>query len=913
MDQDEFEEGQHEEMLPRRHWVIRGKMEAPPGQAALIPRPQLTTLLDQSLQYRLFLVTAPAGYGKTVTLAQWQRLQQKAGKKVAWLTLDEGESEPSQFLSYIIFALMGAGLNVGRLEMLAEQGLNDISPLAGVATLLDTIADIESETVLILDDYHRLHSAEVDQLVSTILSNCPRNFHLIISTRELPKLDMPRLVAYGQAQELGLDRLRFSREETKAAVNMALPQDALQTLFEKTEGWPVAVQLARVVLQSTEGSRAIAESFGGKTVPVAAYLTDQVIDSLSEDLREFLMQTSILERFNAPLANAICQRKDSWETLARLELLQALLIPLDLNGEWYRYHHLLSEYLQNLLVRYRAEEILALHLRASFWFEAEGYVAEAVRHARQAEDFGRCAALIADAGGWELILFGGIGYLRNLLRNIPEKELHRFPRLQIAKAYLVLKDGRVSESRNLLKAAINSPQHRSVEALDEREALERDLLNVEMLLDIYEERDVEHKGAGHYRAIEARVKPEDQVTIGIIRCASALSSLCRGEFDEGYACARLAMRAMREGNTILGLNYCYLHSGVAAFYRGRLREAMADGWQALTMAEDNFGADSGLRSLAEVLKGTIQYWRGELGEDDEGGFRTALDHVEQFDGWGELYSLGLEVQMGLAMERSDAIAVDAAIDQTGRIAAKRNIHRLEQQAKAYRLVAAVAFDRQRQADKIADELSEQFPLRVWAKRPVLWRPYRDAALALARYHDGVDNSKALSRMDDLIACCRHFGSQTYLIDALVMGAYYLDRSGHRTRAAENIFEAAQLASGEGIRKPFGVKPEGLPLLRYAMRHGREEAINSATLLFLSQCIEAAVPLSHSHAGLTSLFSPREREVLQELGLAHTNKQIARTLDMTEHTVKFHLKNIFVKLGVERRTEAVVSARKQGFL
>ncbi len=887
----------------RHHWLIRAKLDAPRQLVQLIERPELLTLLDGILGHRVGFVVAPAGFGKTTLLSQWRDKLVADGVKVAWLTIDEGDAEPHQFLSYVIFSLAVAGVDVGRLEMLAEQGLMEMSLRATLAAILEAVAGESGPVVLVLDDYHRLQSPDLDDLIGQMIAGSPPELTLVINSRIRPALDLPRMLAQGQAVEIDVEALRFSREETRRAVDAAMSDDVLEVLFERTEGWAVAVQLARLVLAGSANDEAVLGRFTGDSDHVAAYLADQVLAKLSSDIQEFLIRTSILERFNAPLANAVCERTDSWEVLRTLEPLRALLVPLDERREWFRYHHLFAECLQDLLRRRHADLLDRLHLNASLWFEAQGYVSEAVRHARLARDFDRCARLIEDAGGWELILFGGIGYLRNLLRNVPDRELARFPRLQVAKTYLHLKDGRIDEARALLDAASANPRRRQAGA-----AFERDLLNIGVLLSVYEDQPLTPADFEAFEARDAQVPPDDGITRGVLFCQKALTALALGRFGDAESVIQAAMRAMRQASSVLGLNYCYLHAGLAAFYRARFQLAEANFREAKRMAEDNFGADSGLKFASDVLLGALLFWRGELEDAGWADFRAALDHIEQYDGWFELYAMGLDADVAAGLARGDVGRAEAAIVRAERIAGGRGIDRLRDLALARRLSTLRLGPESANGQALAAQLAEAYPLSCWRDDPFRWRPYQDVAEALAAHDADRDRRRALQCLDDAVACCRALEAQFHLIRVLIARALVHDRTGQRTKALADVFEAARLAAPERIRQPFQATRALGPLLRAAQKEGREEALDSLTFNFISECLARSTTAAAGGPGQPAL-SPREQEVLAELAQGLSNKQIARLLDMTEHTVKFHLKNIFAKLKVERRTQAVAEAQR----
>jgi LuxR family maltose regulon positive regulatory protein len=881
-----------------RNWFIRAKLVAPIHEVRLVARDHLLADLDRLLGKRLGLIVAPAGFGKTTILMQWQARQRGNGTAVAWLTLDENDSDTHQFLSYVVLALASTGINLGSLEAAAEQGMVGGALRPTVSLLLDCVARHQKPVVLMLDDYHRLTAPAVDRLLTDLITMAPRNFTVLVSSRTQLSLDVPRLMATGLASEFGAEFLRLSREELADAFDRPLTKAEAEIVFQRTAGWFVAIQLARLLIRDGEPIQACLLQFKGDSGHIANYLAEQVLGNLPEALLSFLIKTSILETLCAPLADTIMGRSDSLEILRRLEPLSALLVPLSEMPGWYRYHHLFAECLQDLLRRRHGSDIPELHMRAASWFEQNGEISEAVYHASEAKDFDRGAALIQDAGGWELVLFGGIGHLRNLLSRIPDAVLKRYSRLQIAKAYLSAKDGDLAETRALFNAA-------RVNRTDAAPgtAFARDLLNFGALLDIYEDRHMRIADLDALRATIEQHPPDDPLTTAILTCQYILADIALGRFAEAELRALEVMRVMRQARTVLGLNYCFLHAGLAALYQGKLEVAGAHFSVARSMAEENFASDPGLKALSGVLHATLRHWQGRLDKEESGEVITCIDYVEAYDGWFELYANGLQVEASLGDSPLPAIS------RTKRIAAARGLKRLELLAD----IQTLRHCESGQEEALARRVLSVMTKGIWINDPFQWRPFLESRLALARFYGGHDRSQAVLMATEARDCARELGAQPFLIDALVVRAQLLDQAGDRAAAVADLSEALSLAAPERICGPFE-RTRGLaPLLRAIVKESRSDYADVRFLAFADSLFSrmartgpSALPFSGG-----AQFSPREFEVLDELIQGRSNKEIARALDMTEHTAKFHLKNIFAKLKVERRGQAIAKVRELG--
>src|SRR5919109_761785 len=234
--------------MGKHSWLIRAKVERPQEQVIHIERDQILDRLEENEGRRVTFAIAPAGFGKTTLVAQWCHRRLQAGSRVAWLNVDESDRDAHQFLVYVIFALSAAGVPMADLEHQAKQGLQDVSARAVLAKILECVTAEPTPVYLVLDDYHRAQSDEVDRFTRDMLACAPPNFHVIVSSRVRPAMDLPRLIASGQGMEVTAEMLRFSREETRTAIATDLSDEMLDALVERTEGWAIAIQLARLLL-----------------------------------------------------------------------------------------------------------------------------------------------------------------------------------------------------------------------------------------------------------------------------------------------------------------------------------------------------------------------------------------------------------------------------------------------------------------------------------------------------------------------------------------------------------------------------------------------------------------------------------------------------------------------------------------
>ena len=844
----------------------------------LVERGRLLKLLDAAIEQKLAVVVAPAGFGKSVLMGQWVRRHSTSDFCCAWLTLDPTENDVHQFLAYLVLAIAKTGVVLDDLENSARSGFSDASPEVVLVRVVAALRQQRKKVVLILEDYHRAECSTVNGVVTHLLRECDNRVAFFIDSRERPDLDIPQRVAAGEAIEISAEQLRLTQEETVEALSGVVNEPEAGSIYSQTEGWPVAVQLAAAQLR-THPSEPALEGFSDGLI--ASYLTAQILSSMEPEARELLLSLAFLERFNYELVDYVTQSNNSRTLIEQLSPLRALLISSEGGGEWMRLHHLFAEYLRELRNREDAQAVTETQLRASDWYREKGSLVEAVKYAAMAEDYEACTRLILDAGGLRVILTDGIGVLRNALRHLPDNALYKSFRLMLARAYLHCKHGEIMEARALLDAALAEHEFLT-EQQDDGNFIENcDRLLAESMINIYGDQfgnNAEYSLLLEKYLSEDRLEPLDR---GTVLCEMVVSHLAKGEFDNATGKLRDAFTSMRQSGSVLGLNYCYVHAAQIALCRGELEMATANVKHALQMAEENFGSDSGLKNLAQVLHCAVRIWQGVAGTEDLEILRKALSHTMEYDGWVEIYIVGSDALVLLAEQTQHTSVATTFIRELLVFAKRNNLYRL-------------AFFAELQLELLHQDVSvshgpapddpHYFRHRLAELRSQLLDPLN--AAHAKKLLDNTDlGSSLLLEVQLRIDLAVILGSKSEMANAIklardqkAMGAFLANNQAHR-------------------------------LLRELREDYRQDEQELLSLQFIHEVLANAERLQPS----TSLLSSREQEVLEKLLQGLSNKEIARGLQLTENTVKFHLKKVFTKLQVKRRTQAVAKARELGLI
>src|SRR5512135_1582432 len=363
--------------------ILATKLYIPPPRPRVVLRPRLIERLNESLQRAagITLISAPAGFGKTTLVSEWIAAltpgPSPAGRwetvRVAWLSLDEGDNDPTRFLTYLVAALQTIAPNVGAGVLGVLQSPQPPPTESILTTLLNDITTISDSFILVLDDYHVIDSQPVDKAITFLVEHLPPQMHLVIATREDPTLPLARLRARSQLTELRAADLRFTPSEAAEFLNqmmgLNLSAENIAALETRTEGWITGLQLAALSMQGRSDTASFIKAFTGSHRFVLDYLAEEVLHRQPKHVLDFLLQTAILDRLSGPLCDAVTARNDSRAMLESLERGNLFIVPLDDQRRWYRYHHLFADMLRSRLIDEPPDEVSRLHRRASLWYE----------------------------------------------------------------------------------------------------------------------------------------------------------------------------------------------------------------------------------------------------------------------------------------------------------------------------------------------------------------------------------------------------------------------------------------------------------------------------------------------------------------------------------------------------------------
>ena len=914
--------------------LVETKLLVPQSHRELVPRGRLAAILERASTCALTVVSAPAGFGKTTLLTELAAaLAQGAGRHaIAWVSLDERDADRRRFWSYVLHAVerTSPGAAASALDLLDSARA---SHEGVIVALVNELSVHPGEVTLVLDDYHLVDGPEVANDVALLLDHRPPQLHLVISTRADPALPLARLRARGELVEVRAKDLRFTRDEAAAYLNgihgLDLSAADVSSLEGRTEGWIAALQLAAASLRDRDDKAAFISGFAGDNRFVVDYLADEVLDRQPVELRRFLLETSVLDRLSGPLCDAVTGQAGGGSRLEALERRNLLIVPLDDQRLWYRYHRLFADVLRARLLAEPSIDVSALHRRASTWFEQVDETDAAVRHAVAAGDLDRAADLVEMAAP-ALRRQRREGMIRGWIDVIPDDVVQRRPVLAGIFVAALMADNDfagVAKRLNDLDAVLAGPPDRVVV----RDAVEAERLPALIATQRAGLAMVSSDLAGTISDAERAVAlagADDLLTIAAARALKGLASWASGDLQSAYEAYTAAADDLAAAGHVADVLGCTVTLVDLALTLGRLADARSLATKALDLAR--------VATAGGVVRGTADMWVA-LGRVawQYGDAAASAEHVHRAAELGEGAGLPQHpyrwrvAMADLRASLGDWTGADALLEEAERLY-------VGDFSPNVRPVGAIRA-------RLLVRAGDLAAARRWATERGLSahddlgyaREYEQITLVrilLAEHAlsgDPLTVTDAMHLLARLQEATELGGRIGTAIEVAVLAALARDAAGDTGRALEELRRAVRLAQPEGWVRVFTDDAMGLRGLVDEVAHFDGDRRFLADLR--GAVLASASPAGGSPPGPRSgspqsrdggravredprpayiePLSERELEVMRLLGSDLDGPAIARELSVSLSTVRTHTQHIYAKLGVNNRRAAVRRAHQ----
>ena len=914
--------------MPTR--VLATKLYVPAPRPGIVARPRLLARLNWELSScrRLTLVCAPAGFGKTTLLSEWiaHRRGINPDMRVAWLSLDDGDNDPSRFLTYLVSALQGIETDIGTEAMALLQGAQEAQAELVLTALLNDVPRTGGEIILVLDDYHVIEARPIHKAVNFLLNHLPSQLHLAIASRADPPLPLARLRSRGELTELRASDLRFTPDEATDFLNqvmgLGLSTGDIAALEARTEGWITGLQLAALSMREHDDVSGFIRAFTGSHRFVIDYLVEEVLQHQTDDVRSFLLNTSVLDRLAGPLCDALTGNGAGTEMLESLERENLFVVPLDDRRQWYRYHHLFADVLRTRMLRERPGRVRALHRLASEWFEGHDLLEDAVRHSLAAEDFGRAASLV-EAALPAMRRNRQDGTLLSWLKALPDEVTRRSPVLCVFFAWSMLVAGDLEAVEPWLR---NAEQGLAAAAgtgdLSDRPAADtsvhaEEFRKLPSTVAMYRAALAQALGdvagtAQHAQRVLELAQPGDHLAHAAAAGFLGLAAWAAGDVETGLRTFSGAVTSLHAAGDVADELSSTMVLADMWIARGRPQEARRIYEQALQLAAAQ--GEPVPRGTAELHVGISELHRefGELG--------TAVHHLQVSAALGERAALPENryrwfVAMARVREaegdpegaiellnQAELLYLRGFVPEVRPIAAMKARIRIVQG----QLPAAQDWSRGRRLSA-TDDVSYLREFEHVTLTRLLIAQYRVHRLeSMIR--------EVVGLLDRLLEAAEASGRTGSMNEILVLQALAREAEGNRPLALLSLEQALVQTGPEGYVRLF--LDEGEPMAAL-LRNARQQGVAPDRAGLLLRALAASEGESSTTppvpGRVVEALSTRELQVLGLLKTELTGPEIARELFVSINTLRTHIKHIFAKLEVNSRGAAVRMAKEKGLI
>ena len=878
-------------------WMMQSKVSPSEQLVSILERPELIRKLNLGLKGKLTLISTPAGFGKTTLLESWRNELINNDYQVAWLSLDSDDNDSGLLATYIAFSMWKSGLHNVLNELSTEGFGPHISPKTTLGLLSSAASEGNKDLVLILDNFEVLGIKCIQSVIEPALKYFPSNVHIVIACGTKTELPLSELRLSGQVNEFGSADIKFTAQESIDFLQQFLDKNQLQAIVERAQGWPVALQYLKIALTQSNDKELILSNFHGTSNEFERYFSEQFINTLDEEQQSFLFEASILEYINVSSVNYIRDRNDSELLINSMTELNDFLIPIHDAENNYRLHPLLKEFLQNTLRLNQLDKYRKLQQQAAHWHAKNGQIIRAITYALEINEQELAADILEKAGGVLLWYREGMARIRAANILFSDEQISARPRLQLLRALVLLKDGKINEGRKII-------QHvRYLQLTTDNKLLKYDIAVMVTTLDAYDGSDP-GEDIVQLRELLMELGNDDEAQASFVYTASCLSCFQTGNFDQARNFAHKGIANLRKLKMLFGVAYFDFHLGVIDFSEGYLESAFSHYQKAQNAIRHYYSDDKDMKLINNILMAEWHYEHNDISIAQRllGDTNTRLDNGEA---WYDIYVAGYSTSISIAYENEGLNACRRLTDEALHYIQREGLKRLKQLVIANLAGFLTRSGHLKEARKLIQEngLSLQ-EYKVVDKKNVLIKERSGIVISLSRlliaekrYQEAITELNYFIHLDNKLNYNRATLKYSLLLS---LSLFYC---GKKTKAYQLLNTILNEVRKDGYVR---LVLDESPLLK----------------LLLTSYVGASVASEKDHAfyllGLLDEYkeskniiklSKRECQVLEQLSQGFSDKVIARNLDVSNNTVRFHLKNIYSKLGVNSRMQAVKEAEK----
>ena len=890
---------------------INSKYYPPSQKVHLIERVALNKVLKDIQNRKLTILQAPAGYGKSTLLTQWYTKLISDNHPVGWLSLDDDDNNTLTLLGYLLGIISSIG-NLSDVEDITSgKTVGELSTRDLLVLLIHKIETFNKAVFICLDNFEVLDKEAVIEVIRPLLRFTPDHFQLIIASRSQPDLELSRMRTQGLLHQVTAIDLRFSLHEIEEFFQGKLSKQEEKVVAERTQCWPVAIQLARY-WHERDGSSML-KKFSGVPEEISEYLSEQVLLQLPEQVQEILLEISLLEVLTEKDIRGIFIEKDYWSKLDDLASLKPFLYLHDTVPLSYHLNPIFRDYLRIEFNKRNPKKKQAIHHSAALWFAEDNQLSTAVRHAKESHDKELAGRLVQDAGGLSMWISKGLSHVTSVHRLLDEKVIESFPRLKLLRSLILLKEGKLIEARSLYEQVGKESFSFTIDKKNpDINALKLDALVVDSTLLVNECRLATAGYLSNYEDVVSNSATDNELFQGNLMTLLCLSYHQQGAFDKGLDYANRAIAVYGKSGKVHGQTFNYLHKGVIYFAQGNSRKTIQCYKQALSIARKYYGTDKSKIAITSPLIAEVNYELNNL-DTVSSCLHNIIKKLHATEGWFDIYAAGYITSAQMIL--NDA-GLDAAIEFLDSVESEIETCGITGLAKiilATRISLLSCNGLLNEAEYVLKY--SNLTIDTYIKPSAIattWREREAVIKAIAEFslRRGVSQElfQELLHISQNLLATMHIRSFIHIGTITSLAGMTL---GENEQTWKLLIQVLDKSRYSGFIRFFIDKGDQARQMLELFEKERGHVISRHTAQHCHDIIEQFdFPGEEKQ---NHFLTKRESELLVELKGGKSDKLIARTLRVSPNTVRYHLKKLYRKLGAVNRTEAVHIAREASLI